>query len=686
MTLALVPRWLTLFACGVLAGCGPFLDEMAERRSLYALAAEGPILIAVVDDRSDPQFLNGARLAVDQINASNNQLLGRPVELMVRTGSDHYSAVRATVEEIASDPRVSAVVGHRHPDVATSASVVYEQAKVLFLAPVVSRQLTWHGFDEVLRMLPNDETMTAQMASVASLFGYKTLALLHSHDDHRRQEAFMLVDAANRLGIEVAFRGAFFPTEKDQRLLLSELIGTEVDAVAVIADSDAVARVLRQLRELFIRTPVLVGYTPNLGLLAKQAGAAGDKTIVPVVFTVQDRRSGEGHFSNAYFSAYGCMPKQAAALGYDSILVFKTIVERAGTTEPRALVTTARYSGAIPGISGAYEFDANGDLDGRSFQFQGLRDGRWQDLPGVASPFRLARFQQAMQRKPPAVTDALVVTDAPAGGRAAAEQAAALRAADMTDPSSDQVALFPVRQSAPTDEAIGDGAMTSSAAGRPQSDLNALSSNGDYEAWFALGHELLGFKRLGLVVANKELGQIAGLGLARTMAKQLGFEVEVCDLPAEAQAEEADAQWLHRSVQQCYGRLARTIDALYVTGELGLSSSELKELNQALLTFGVASFAIGDVDAKALGLSLVVRATGLDLTEPSVQARFDGLLKGVTVREMSKIIAAVPALEVDIGAITQLGLRLPPRVLTLISDVIEESPIQSDKPFASEMP
>ena len=616
-------RWLLLFACGLLVGCGPLLDEAAERRSQYALAGDGPILLAVVDDRSDPQFLNGIRLAVDEINASDERLLGRPVELLVRPGSEHFAAVRATVQEIASDPRVSAVLGHTHPDVAIPASVIYEQAKVLFLAPLISRQLTWHGFESVLRMLPNDETMTAQMASVASLFGYETLALLHSHDDHSRQEAFMFADAATQLGLEVVFRGAFFTAEKDDRALLSELIGVDIDAAVVIADGSAVARLLRQLRQLNIQTPVLVGYSPNLRLLAQQAGAAGDKTIVPVGFMVQDHEPDQRRFPGAYFNAYGCMPNQAAVLGYDSLQVFKTIVERAGTTEPRALMTTARYSGAIPGITGAYKFDANGDLSGRSFEFQVLRGGQWQDLPGVAAPFRLARFQRTTPRAREAAADA-----------------------------------------------------TSAGRGREQRARD--------EAWFALSHELLGFKRLGLVVSTQDLGQIAGLGLARTMAKRLGFEVEVCELPALTPA--ADQQRRYRALQRCYGRLARTVDAIYVADDFELEPNALKQLNQGLLAFDVASFALGKNDDRDLGLSLTVGATGLDLTRPAVMTRFDGLLKGITLREMSKQIATTPTLEVDLQAIAQLGIRLPPRVLTLISDIIEEAPNEPYMSFTSERP
>ncbi len=704
-------RPLLLSCCLFLAGCGPFLDEMAERRSEYARAAEGPVVVAVINDRPKSQFVNGARLAVDEINASRGKLMGRPVELMVRDGSDRFSTVRSTVHEIASDPRVTAVLGHNHPDVAVPASVVYEQANVLFMAPVLPSQLTWHGFEFVLRMLPTDETMSEQLASVASLFGYQTLAVLHSHDEQGRKVAFMVVDAADRHSIEVVFRGAFFAGQKDYRQLISELIGVDVDAVAVFADADSVAQVLRQLRELNLTMPVLSGYTPNPASLAGKAGAAGDKLIIPVAFTGENRAFGVQRFTEAYFESYGCGPDQTASQGYDSIKILKTLIERAGTTEPRTLVMTTRYSGPIAGISGVYQFNPQGDVYGRDFQFQVLRGGRWWALPGAEAPFLLSRFKPTAQRD----RGAAAVVPNPEWSPAQLTPAAQ-RTGSTEQPSPIEVAG---PDKSPSQRGSGTATVPSDESGPVDLEslgLDGLANGGADQwrrekAWFSLVHELLGFSRLGMVVSSSDLSKIAELGLARTMAKQRGFELELC-VPGDAtqdggirtsiqqraaaanaggvdvesaQAAGASEDKLQQSVQRCYSRLSRTVDAIFVTDELDLSPAYVKELNQGLLYFDVASFALGEAIDTERGLSLVVGDADVDLTQQGFMTRFDGLLKDTSAREINRRIEDTPAFGVDLGALSQLGIRLPPRALALVSDVLGRTPIDTEFFLAPEM-
>lgn len=704
------PAWPILglagLLCLLLSGCGPFLDEMAERRSVYANAGEGPIVVAVVDEGPGAQFVHGAQLAVDAINRSEEGLLGRPLELMVRPGGDRFAAVRSTVNEIAADPRVTAVLGHRHPEVAVPASVVYEQAKVLFMARVMSRQLTWYGFDFVLRMLPDDHTMAEQLASVAALFGYERLALLHSHDDHSRAAAFLFEEAVRSFPPEVVFRGSFFTKEQDYRPLLSGLIGIDFDAVVVVTGSDAGARLLRQLRELNIDTPVLGGHELSLGGLPEEAGEAGDKTVVPTLFTGSSRSAGVERFIRAYSDAYGREPGQAAAEGYDGIQVLAALIERAGTTEPQALATTARFSGGIAGLASVYRFDQRGDLYGRGFRFEVLRQGQWWPLPGVEAPFLLSQFQRASV----SASALAEVTDADVGTAAsrlrgqhtgAAPPAASVAA---TPPSHADAA--PSRESPPL-----PGSREDRPAEARSIDLERLRGGGldrteRDQAWLALVHELLDFERLGVVATPSQGNAAAALALARRVAKERGFAVELCR-PRRTRVESgspragtpgaragdhssphsndggarrrlADGTDLEKSVLRCYSQLARKVEAVYALNESGLSPSDERRLNLALRQFGVASFALDGTTDADRGLTLQVDSSGVDLNDTHVIPRFSGLLKGLNVRELNERVADIPAIRVDLGAFRQLGLRLQPRALALVSGVLEAGSLDRD--------
>ncbi len=109
---------------------------------------------------------------------------------------------------IAADPRLIAVLGHREATVAVPASVIYQAAGLLFMPPFATAEaLTRHGFDTVLRMVPDNAAMASQSAGVAALFGYRRMAVPHARGDDDRELGLLFEDAARRVGIEIVFRG-----------------------------------------------------------------------------------------------------------------------------------------------------------------------------------------------------------------------------------------------------------------------------------------------------------------------------------------------------------------------------------------------------------------------------------------------------------------------------------------------
>ena len=282
-------RWLAVALSTLLSGCGPFLGGMADRRAAFAQAGEGPIVVAVVDDRPGGGYLDGVRLAAEQINSSDERLLGRPIELLVKRGDNDVSKMLPTIRSIAANPTVTAVLGHRTSKVALPASITYEEARVLFMSPfATSCRLTLHGFDFVLRMLPDTSSQVAQTASLAGLFGYNRVAVLHGRSEYARAVAFQFEDAARRFDIDISFRGSFFGETENYRELIGQLKGVDFDAIFLSTEIRSGARVLRQLRELGINKPVLGSDALGSGPLIELAGDAANLTIVPTVFTPEE--------------------------------------------------------------------------------------------------------------------------------------------------------------------------------------------------------------------------------------------------------------------------------------------------------------------------------------------------------------------------------------------------------------
>ena len=694
--------WIVVFALP-LAGCGPSFEETAERRSLYAKQNDGPIVIAVADGSLDTGFVNGVRLATAEIDSSQGGILGRPVELIVRPGATNFHDLRPIVQRIANNPRVTAALGHAPPGVAVPASVIYERSRVLFMPALdTTEQLTQHGFNFVLRMLPDNRLMAAQSASVAELLGYRRIVVLHQASHHDREAAFLFEDLAKPFGIEVPFQGSFFSAQSNYRRLINQFRRSDFDAIFLAADTEPGARMLRQLRALGIRKPVLGSPQLNLGPLAELSKEAGDLTIVPTVFAPAGNNPLRRQFANSYIEAFGIAPDQDAAQGYDSIKILAEIIRRAGSTEPRALANTAHFSRPMAGVTGIYAFDDAGNLHGKSYRFQVLRQGRWEPLPGIELPFLLQRFETGVD---PAdeVTSALALSRPERDRLPPTQSEAQIADLDRTTAADHGERGRPSAPPSEADWPLAAGFRTKAALEtsdqapplRPHVS-EAMASRERGLRWLAIAHRMLAFKRLGLVIQPSEIGAAAAVALARAGADRLGFELKVCEIPESTRADQSargrtrlssagpapsndstvDASntgGVRTATLACYSRLASTVDAVYIHASIGVDAERLRQIARALRRMGVSSFAINSALDADSGLTLAVEGRNLDLKNPRVAASLNGLLNSTSVNALEREISAVPSLSLNLTAFDDLGLSPSPLGLALVSNLVDET-------------
>jgi hypothetical protein len=119
------------------------------------------------------------------------------------------------------------------------------------------------------------------------------------------------------------------------------------------------------------------------------------------------------------------------------------------------------------------------------------------------------------------------------------------------------------------------------------------------------------------------------------------------------------------------------VDALLIPPDLPLEPALVRRLNRTLRDFRVPSFTLSDRLEADLGLTLALVAAGIDLDDPAVALRFNGLLNGLRVGELNRMLVNLPTIRVDLQALQALGRRPEPEELVLISSVIESSPESS---------
>ena len=192
--------------------------------------------------------------------------------------------------------------------------------------------------------------------------------------------------AVTEKGLNLVFNHSFFGHTDDYRPFLSDLKKKEFDAVFLSADTKTATRLIRQMREMGINSPILGSADLSSQEFEASVGAAGNNTIVPTPYNVLADNSTNQNFITRYSDEYKQPPDADAAQGYDSVMLFASKVETAQSTVPALLASIVRFSPPWDGVTGTYRFNKEGNIEGKRYFFQVLNNEKWQPLSATHLP------------------------------------------------------------------------------------------------------------------------------------------------------------------------------------------------------------------------------------------------------------------------------------------------------------
>jgi len=197
-----------------------------------------------------------------------------------------------------------------------------------------------------------------------------------------------------------------------------------------------------------------------------------------------------------------------------------------------------------------------------------------------------------------------------------------------------------------------------------------------YARQVRLFHEIVGFKRLGVVFENSVEGRsYAGMDQIEPLAKELGFTLVTCEAPfAGVSLKEAED-----AVMACDEELAQKTDAVYVTIHRGVNRQSIKKLLAPFFERKIPTFAMGtlyEVNAGALMSMAQPDFTYAGDFYGDVAAR---ILNGERPRDISQILPDPQDLRVNLETARLIGFHIPVDVLSdaeEILDAIEDVDVQ----------
>ncbi len=300
---------------------------------------------------------HGAKIAEEEINAKGG-IMGRPVQLVIEDGQCKPADSVNAGEKLIVKDKVTVVAGAFCSGATAAVIPVVERHKVPFVSGVSSNPaLTAERKEFFFRACPHEGMYAPSMSKhMVEKMGAKNLAFIAVNDDWGRGTAKTFTSEVQKVGGKVVTTEYFEPGETNFAPLLTKIKGLNADGVFFVAITQDGAMLMRQYKEMGLKTKVFGVGSLATDTFAKLAGPASEGIYVmaPYVPSAPGKKNEE--FINKYRARAKEDPDKYSLAGYDVVYIIAQAIERGKSTEP-AKIREALEKTNYEGIVSRYDFD-----------------------------------------------------------------------------------------------------------------------------------------------------------------------------------------------------------------------------------------------------------------------------------------------------------------------------------------
>lgn len=329
----------------------------------HVAATSGPIAHLGKDNE------NGARMAVDELNAKGLVIGGKHYKLVLAAEDDAGDPKQGTAAaQKLVDARVAGVIGHENSGTTIPASRIYFDAGIPQISPSASDpKYTHQGYNTAFRNVANDSQLGPALARYAVQTGKaKRIAVIDDRTAYGKGLTDEFVKAVKHAGTDASIVSQQYTNDKatDFSAILTAIKATKPDLV-FFGGMDAVAGpMLRQMKQLGIPIHFMGGdgmCSNSLAVLAGDAMADNQVICAEAGGVEPSQQQAMADFRAAYRRKYGIDVQTYAPYAYDGLMMMVEAMQQAGSPDPaKYLPVLARLH--HKGVIGNISFDAHGDV------------------------------------------------------------------------------------------------------------------------------------------------------------------------------------------------------------------------------------------------------------------------------------------------------------------------------------
>ena len=345
----------------VMFGAGAYAQDMVVK-----IGSVAPTSGAIAHLGKDNE--NGARMAIDELNAKGTTIGGKKVKFELVAEDDAGDPKQGTaVAQKLADAKVNGVIGHLNSGTSIPASKVYSDAGIPQISPSATNpKFTRQGYKTTFRVVADDVHLGGTLGryAVKELKG-KSIAVIDDRTAYGQGVAEEFSKAVKASGGAIA--ATQFTTDKatDFTAILTSIKAAKPDVI-FFGGMDAVAGpMIRQMKQLGITAKFMGGDGICSGELPKLAGGAmadGQVVCAEAGGVEGTQKAGMDEFYKKYKAKFGIDVQVYSPYVYDALNVMVAAMVKAGSADPKVYLPVLAKTDGYKGVTGNISFDEKGDV------------------------------------------------------------------------------------------------------------------------------------------------------------------------------------------------------------------------------------------------------------------------------------------------------------------------------------
>jgi branched-chain amino acid transport system substrate-binding protein len=332
---------------------------------------------------------NGARMAIEELNAKGVTIGGTKVRLELQAEDDAADPKQGpTVAQKLVDMKVNGVIGHLNSGTSIPASKVYSDNGIPQISPSATNpRFTRQGFKTTFRVVADDVHLGGTLGryAVKNLKG-KSIAVIDDRSAYGQGVADEFIKGVTGAGGKVADRQFTSDKATDFTAILTAIKAKRPDVVFYGGMDAQAGPMLRQMKALGIKAKFLGGDGICSAELTKlSADSMADDQVVCAEAGGVDSggKKALADFNAAFKKRFNADVQIYAPYVYDAVNVMVAAMVKAGSADPAKYLPVLAKTDGFKGVTGTIGFDAKGDIKNGALTLYTYRAGKKAEIAVV---------------------------------------------------------------------------------------------------------------------------------------------------------------------------------------------------------------------------------------------------------------------------------------------------------------